>query len=471
MASPVPRRVRLRPWLVAQVDSGRFPGLHWLDARRRLFVIPWHHATRHFPAHGGDDETVFKAWAAETGKFLAGRDEPDPAKWKATLRCALNKSREFRLRYDGTRAVPPRPYKVYEVCGADGADTVTGDDFSCGGEEEEEEEDVSELQKLMSLSIDDCGMDPVPPWHEEHPPFSNADPTVPVLPPELPPELTSQLPPELNPQLTQQLPPQLPPPGPPALLEHGVPNLLASPHLLPLTDLELRFQYRGRRVSALTVSHPLGCRLSHGGSLPPTPQRPDLLGHPELQQVPFPDPEGIPHDKQRRYTRTLLGAMERGLLLELGGQDLYATRLCRCKVFWDGPCAPPQDPHLDPRPNPMERERRVQVFSLQRFLDGLILFQKGQSPTPPPFEVFLCFGEEWPDHRPKEKKLITVQVVPVAARLLLELFSGELSWSADSVPLQISQPDLKDALVEQFKELHRLWQQQQRPDPGPRPPL
>lgn len=63
------------------------------------------------------------------------------------------------------------------------------------------------------------------------------------------------------------------------------------------------------------------------------------------------------------------------------------------------------------------------------------------------------------------------QVVPVAARLLLELFSGELSWSADSVPLQISQPDLKDALVEQFKELHRLWQQQQRPDPGPRPPL
>ncbi|NXD74008.1 IRF5 factor, partial [Eolophus roseicapillus] len=100
----------------------------------------------------------------------------------------------------------------------------------------------------------------------------------------------------------------------------------------------------------------------------------------------------------------------------------------------------------------------------------LILFQKGQTTTPPPFEIFLCFGEEWPDQKPKEKKLITVQVVPVAARLLLEMFSGELSWSADSIPLHISHPDLKDKMVEQFKELHKLWQNQQRLPPPPPPP-
>ncbi|XP_062435605.1 interferon regulatory factor 5 isoform X2 [Rhea pennata] len=332
------------------------------------------------------------------------------------------------------------------------ADALAEDDYCCV-----EEEDVNQLQKMMSLSIEDPqhGADLLPPcpWPKEETPFGSTGgegPFVPLAPPAL---LPTEAPGALGP------PPACPVPH----AEQFIPSLLVSPHMLPLTDLEIKFQYRGRQVCALTISNPHGCRLFHS-SLEPTQEQVELFGPLTLEQVRFPATDAIPNEKQRFYTHQLLDALDRGLILELQGQDLFAIRLCQCKVFWTGPCA---SDHAGP--NPIEREKKTKLFSLEGFLNGLILFQKGQTTTPPPFEIFFCFGEEWPDQKPKEKKLITVQVVPVAARLLLEMFSGELSWSADSIPLQISHPDLKDRMVEQFKELHQLWQNQQRLPPAQPP--
>ncbi|RXN13916.1 interferon regulatory factor 6-like protein [Labeo rohita] len=460
-----PRRIRLKPWLLAQ------------------------------------------AWALETGKYQEGVDEPDPAKWKANLRCALNKSREFGLHYDGTKDTPVQPYKIYEVCDQ----SVNGD----AGDEEEEE-----LQNFVKLSIDPSSYPAYPPRVDvpftspiadgyspaHHNPQMNllgevvssrgasmtshltqpsTGPSAGSLP-EFPSHSAIKVEQTPYPVHAGGLPNGLgmgtgviPPPvlqdvvthsvGPPAMVDSPmqevpaqvenqvhpcISELLSSPHMLPLTDLDVKFQYRGRTAGSLTVSNPQGCRLYYG-NLAPTPEQVELFGPVTLQQVLFPGTAEIQNEKQRFYTDHLLDVMDRGLILEIRGQDIYAIRLCQCKVFWSGPGVPEQGP-----PNPMEREMKIRVFSLNNFLQGLILYQKGEAPTPPPFEIYFCFGEDWPDRKPKEKKLIIVQVVPVVARILTEMFSGELSWSTDSIRLQISNPDLKDQTVEQFKELHRLLQSQ-----------
>jgi len=37
-------RQRLRPWLIAQINSGQIPGLYWLNEEKTKFKIPWKHA-------------------------------------------------------------------------------------------------------------------------------------------------------------------------------------------------------------------------------------------------------------------------------------------------------------------------------------------------------------------------------------------------------------------------------------------
>ncbi|KAL6116504.1 irf5 [Pungitius sinensis] len=446
-----PRRIRLKPWLLAQVNSGRYPGLQWLSSEHRLFQIPWKHATRHTAAPE-EENTVFKAWALETGKYQEGVDEPEPAKWKANLRCALNKSREFQLKYDGTKETPVQPYKIYEVCEQSGnTDGVDDDD--------------EEMPNLMDLTINPKTDDP--PSFSTFPAQSEAFEYMIPVTSDLQAQgsfcqfasasLSNKLQ-ELNP-----LPPPAASTAPgPALMEASnmgdVQNHQSSKYDLlssvPLTDLDLRFQYRGRTVGSLTVSNPQGCRLYYG-HLEPTPEQVELFGPVTLQQVLFPGTSEVQNQKQRFYTEALLDVMDRGLILEIWEQDIYAVRLCQCKVFWSGPGMPEQGP-----PNPLEREKKIKVFSLNNFLQGLILFQRGETQNPPPFEIYFCFGEDWPDKKPKEKKLIVVQVVPVVARILTEMFSGELSCSIDSICLQISNPNMKDQTVEHFKELQRLLQSQ-----------
>ena len=107
-------------------------------------------------------------------------------------------------------------------------------------------------------------------------------------------------------------------------------------------------------MKELTTSSPEGCRISHGHTY-------DVSN---LDQVLFPYPED---NGQRKNIEKLLSHLERGLVLWMAPDGLYAKRLCQSRIYWDGPLALCSD-----RPNKLERDQTCKLFDTQQFLSGNI---------------------------------------------------------------------------------------------------
>ncbi|KAM8849425.1 LOW QUALITY PROTEIN: interferon regulatory factor 4a [Spinachia spinachia] len=405
---------KLRQWLIDQIDSGVYAGLVWENHEKSIFRIPWKHAGKQ-DYNRDEDAALFKAWAMFKGKHKEGVDKPDPPTWKTRLRCALNKSNDFDELVDRSQLDISDPYKVYRII--------------------PEEAKRGKMKSMEETHVNPLGF--IPPYPSSHDQASGY--------------VASEESRDWRDYSPSEQQPLAPPPqqhGSHAELQYGqlhYPSPFSRPwpgshsengfHLsfhtyfsesqLPvysinqndgITDssLHVSLYYRESLVKEVTTTSLEGCRItSQSSPSPPSSSSsspcPEDKFHSGAEMIlfPFPYPES-----QRQGADMLPSVLERGVLLWMTPDGLYAKRLCQGRVYWEGPLAPFMD-----KPNKLEKERPCKLFDTQQFLIELQEFAHNGRHLPR-HQVVLCFGDEYPDpHRPR--KMITAQVEPVFARKLL----------------------------------------------------
>ncbi|XP_064331865.1 interferon regulatory factor 4-like isoform X3 [Camelus dromedarius] len=338
--------LRLRDWLVAQIESGRYAGLRWEDAGKTLFRIPWKHAAKQ-GYRAQKDAALFRAWAIYKGKHLEGIDKEDPSTWKTRLRCALNKSADFCEVRERSQLDISNPYKVYRLMSSGANGPVTR---ACASHKEE---DILQSQQK-------------PPGEVTEP----ACRTNQTLSPDA--QDGSRLATEDKnekrpPRLAQQgsLPPAALLSGPLADHRYQAQEPAHPWDPLPSDDfsnpdcwLHVRLFYGAELVREATARTAEGCRLSPRAAAAAAER---LLGPPpRVAQVRFPEPP-----PEARVLQRLLPHLERGVLLWVAPEGVFAKRLCQGRVYWRGPLAPHRA-----RPNKLEREHTCQLLDTRRFLAG-----------------------------------------------------------------------------------------------------
>lgn len=138
-------------------------------------------------------------------------------------------------------------------------------------------------------------------------------------------------------------------------------------------SLHVSLYYRETLVKEVTTTSPEGCRItssssssssspsSPSSSSPSSPCQADRF-HSRAEVILFPHPYPESH---RKGAEMLPNVLEKGVLLWMTPEGLYAKCLCRGRVCWEGPTAAYSD-----KPNKLEKEQPCKVFDTQHFLVG-----------------------------------------------------------------------------------------------------
>ncbi|XP_034261262.1 interferon regulatory factor 4-like isoform X1 [Pantherophis guttatus] len=400
-----PQPMRLKEWLLAQVESGRYPGLRWVDGRKTLFRIPWKHAAKQ-DYREREDAALFKAWAVYKGKYREGLDQADPSVWKTRLRCALNKSPDFKEVPEKSLLEASEPYKVYQVVSPEAAQEDT----------EKESGMDSPLQSKRPLAPAP-GVDAAHGFSGKAKPSSEPDGKTQNEPGSalLPQKLKSG---DLQgcqvkgffhtwaPSQIYQLPNR-------AFVSPSS-QFVPSKSINSDCCLHVRLYYHDVLVKEMMTSVAEGCRITYQ---PVVAENDDLYGPSGMEEIQFPSPDILScknwGPKAIWVLKKLLPHLNRGVLLWVAPEGVFMKRQCQSRVYWKGPLAPHKD-----QPNKLEREKTYWLLDTQQFLQELRGFLRHGKPLPQ-YQIHLCFGEEFPPV-PNQKlhRFITAQVEPVFARNL-----------------------------------------------------
>ncbi|KAL4604987.1 interferon regulatory factor 4-like [Arapaima gigas] len=410
--------VRLRDWLVLQIESGLYPGLMWDDADKTLFRIPWKHAAKQ-DYRQTQDAALFKAWAVHKGKYREGKDKAEPSVWKTRLRCALNKSSDFQEVPERSQLDISEPYKVYRIQTA-----------GVKGRSSARLSHLGRSDQGRDLNDASCGF--LLPEGQERPPDICMLDTARRQSSKLHEQRGSHA--EANGGWKERaglhglyLQPSSMDVQPPPQLDRGSQSMLAVPSPVParsflpcefptvfqITDfrLQVRLFYQGQLVLDFTSRTPGGCWILQGSVLP---EDEHLFRSCAMEQVCFPPLEAFRMSGAVRAAMArLLAHLQRGVVVWVAPDGVFIKRFCQGRVYWDGPLAPHHN-----WPNKLEREKTTKLLDVSVFFQGMKHFLHGG--TRANSQINLCFGEEYPEPvQSKDKKLITAQIEPLFIKNLL----------------------------------------------------
>ncbi|KAM9376091.1 LOW QUALITY PROTEIN: interferon regulatory factor 7 [Pholidichthys leucotaenia] len=215
----------------------------------------------------------------------------------------------------------------------------------------------------------------------------------------------------------------------------GPAPVLGSSEQPHIEDLEISINYRKKEMikKTLRISR---LKLHY---LHPAPEF-------DGAQLGFPTNELLDH-KQIDFTNRILNNIQRGVVLQVQDKGIYACRQDKCRVF-----ASTSDPSVaHPEPTKLPQNTMVELLNFEKYVTELKHFKENSGPSPE-YTINMCFGEEYPDGKLLEKKLIVVKVVPLICRHFHEMAQAEGASSLHSanISLQISHNSLYDLINSAF---------------------